>query len=54
VSDISTAFLSEQEIVIRDSAGKVATEVVAPTAAERDRTCAWPHSGPANTASSAC
>jgi alkylation response protein AidB-like acyl-CoA dehydrogenase len=43
MSDISTAFLSEQEVMIRDSARKVAAEVVAPTAAERDRTSAWPH-----------
>jgi alkylation response protein AidB-like acyl-CoA dehydrogenase len=42
MSDNSTAFLSEQEIMIRDSARKVATEVVAATAAERDRTGAWP------------
>jgi alkylation response protein AidB-like acyl-CoA dehydrogenase len=42
MSDTSTAFLSEQEIMIRDSARKVATEVVASTAAERDRTAAWP------------
>ncbi|MDM0047444.1 acyl-CoA dehydrogenase family protein [Variovorax sp. J22R115] len=42
MSDISAAFLSEQEIMIRDSARKVAAEVVAPTAAERDRTSAWP------------
>ncbi|MET0540905.1 MAG: acyl-CoA dehydrogenase family protein [Variovorax sp.] len=43
MNDNSAAFLSEQEIMIRDSARKVAAEVVAPTAAERDRTCAWPH-----------
>jgi alkylation response protein AidB-like acyl-CoA dehydrogenase len=42
VSDTAAAFLSEQELMIRDSARKVATEVVAPTAAERDRTSAWP------------
>ncbi|AMO24161.1 acyl-CoA dehydrogenase family protein [Ramlibacter solisilvae] len=42
MTDTSTAFLSEQEIMIRDSARKVAQEVVAPTAAERDRTAAWP------------
>ncbi|MDA8483434.1 acyl-CoA dehydrogenase family protein [Pseudomonas resinovorans] len=35
-------FLSEQEIMIRDSARKVAAELIAPTAAERDRTGAWP------------
>lgn len=43
MSDTSAAFLSEQEVMIRDSAKKVATEVVAPTAAERDKTGAWPH-----------
>lgn len=43
MSDTSVAFLSEQEAMIRDSAKKVATEVVAPTAAERDKTAAWPH-----------
>lgn len=43
MSDTSTAFLGEQEIMIRDSARKVAAEVVAPTAADRDRNAAWPH-----------
>jgi alkylation response protein AidB-like acyl-CoA dehydrogenase len=42
MTDTSAAFLSEQEIMIRDSARKVASEVVAPTAAERDRSAAWP------------
>jgi alkylation response protein AidB-like acyl-CoA dehydrogenase len=42
MSDTSAAFLSEQEVMIRDSARKVAQGVVAPTAAERDRTSAWP------------
>ena len=42
MSDPSTAFLSEQEILIRDSARRVAQDVVAPTAAERDRNAAWP------------
>ncbi|AMO25506.1 acyl-CoA dehydrogenase family protein [Ramlibacter solisilvae] len=42
MQDNSGAFLGEQEIMIRDSARKVAQEVVAPTAAERDRTSAWP------------
>lgn len=42
MSDTSEIFLSEQEIMIRDSARKVAAEVVAPTAAERDRSGAWP------------
>lgn len=43
MSDTSAAFLSEQEIMIRDAARKVAQEVVGATAAERDRTGAWPH-----------
>lgn len=42
MSDTSAAFLSDQELLIRDSARKVATEVVAATAAARDRTGAWP------------
>lgn len=42
MQDNSDAFLSDQEIMIRDSARKVAQEVVAVTAAERDRTAAWP------------
>jgi alkylation response protein AidB-like acyl-CoA dehydrogenase len=42
MSDTSAVFLNEQEVMIRDSARKVATEVVARTAAERDRTSAWP------------
>lgn len=42
MSDTSAAFLSEQELRIRTSARKVATEVVAATAAERDRSGAWP------------
>lgn len=43
MTGVSNAFLSEQEILIRESARRVATEVVAPTAAERDRSGAWPH-----------
>ena len=43
MSDTSAAFLSEQETMIRDSARKVANEVVAPTAAARDESKAWPH-----------
>ncbi|RJG08369.1 acyl-CoA dehydrogenase family protein [Massilia cavernae] len=42
MSDTSAVFLSEQEVMIRDAARKVAREVVAATAAERDRTSAWP------------
>lgn len=40
--DHSSVFLSEQEILIRDSARRVAQGVLAPTAAERDRTGVWP------------
>lgn len=39
---VSNSFLSEQEIMIRESARRVAMEVVAPTAAARDRSGAWP------------
>ncbi|HLT26753.1 MAG TPA: acyl-CoA dehydrogenase family protein [Zeimonas sp.] len=42
MSDASSVFLSEQELLIRDSARRVTAEVIAPTAAERDRTGAWP------------
>jgi alkylation response protein AidB-like acyl-CoA dehydrogenase len=42
MSDTNAAFLGEQELMIRDSARKIAAEVVAPTAAERDRSAAWP------------
>lgn len=40
--DNTSAFLTEQEILIRDTARKVAQEVVATTAAARDRSAAWP------------
>lgn len=43
MSDTSAVFLSEQEVMIRDSARKVATEILAPTAATRDKSHAWPH-----------
>lgn len=43
MADRSTAFLTEQQIMIRDAARRLAAGVVAPTAAERDRTSAWPH-----------
>jgi alkylation response protein AidB-like acyl-CoA dehydrogenase len=43
MSDTSAIFLSEQEVMIRDSAKKVAQEVVAPTASRRDKNEAWPH-----------
>ncbi|MFM0504788.1 acyl-CoA dehydrogenase family protein [Paraburkholderia caffeinilytica] len=41
--DLSGLFLNEQQIMIRDSARRVANEIVAPTAAQRDRESAWPH-----------
>ncbi len=37
------AFLSQEETMTRDAARRIAQEVIAPTAAERDRTSAWPH-----------
>ena len=43
MSIVSNALLSEQEVIIRESARRVATEVAGSTAAERDRTGAWPH-----------
>jgi alkylation response protein AidB-like acyl-CoA dehydrogenase len=42
MSDTSSTFLNDQENMIRESARKAATELVGPTAAERDRSCAWP------------
>lgn len=44
MTDICTAFLTEQQILIHDSALRIATEIIAPTAAQRDLTSAWPHS----------
>lgn len=35
-------FLSDQQSMIRDLARKIAQDVIVPTAAERDRTSAWP------------
>jgi alkylation response protein AidB-like acyl-CoA dehydrogenase len=43
MSDTSALFLSEQEVLIRDSVRKVASEVVAPTAAARDEKHSWPY-----------
>jgi len=43
MTNVSNAFLSEQEVMIRESARRVASEVVARTAAERDRSSAWPY-----------
>lgn len=42
-SDDGSAFLSEQERMTRDAARRVAQEIIAVTAAERDRTEQWPH-----------
>lgn len=43
MADTTTAFLTEQQVLIRNSARRVAAELVAPTAADRDRSRAWPH-----------
>jgi alkylation response protein AidB-like acyl-CoA dehydrogenase len=40
--DSSSLFFTEQQRMIRDTARKLAREVLAPTAAERDRTSSWP------------
>lgn len=42
VEATSGPFLTEQQQMVRDSARRIAREVIAPTAAERDRTSAWP------------
>lgn len=39
---VSNALLNEQEVIIRESARKAAISIVGSTAAERDRTGAWP------------
>jgi alkylation response protein AidB-like acyl-CoA dehydrogenase len=39
---MSELFLSEQQRMVRDAARKLGKDVLAPTAAERDRTSAWP------------
>ena len=39
----SFSFLTDQQTMVRDVARKVATDAIAPTAAERDRTATWPH-----------
>ncbi|HKU94346.1 MAG TPA: acyl-CoA dehydrogenase family protein [Vineibacter sp.] len=41
--DRPASFLTEQQTAVRDLARQVATEVIAPTAAARDRDAAWPH-----------
>ena len=38
----SESFLSDQQRMVRDTARKLGRDVLAPTAAERDRTSAWP------------
>ncbi len=43
MSIVSNALLNEQEIIIRESARRAAIDVVGSTAADRDRTGAWPH-----------
>jgi alkylation response protein AidB-like acyl-CoA dehydrogenase len=42
MADINTALFTEQQILINDSARRLAAEVIAPTAAARDRASAWP------------
>lgn len=42
MSTVSNALLSEQQAMIRESARRVAQEVVAPTAAQRDQASQWP------------
>ncbi|MFM0326905.1 acyl-CoA dehydrogenase family protein [Caballeronia glebae] len=42
MTDITNAFLTEQQTLIRDTARRVASEIVAPTAADRDLHSAWP------------
>jgi alkylation response protein AidB-like acyl-CoA dehydrogenase len=39
---MSESFLSEQQRMVRDTARKLGRDVLAPTAAERDRTSTWP------------
>ncbi|WP_013588004.1 acyl-CoA dehydrogenase family protein [Paraburkholderia phenoliruptrix] len=43
MTDSTRSFLTEEQIMIRDSARRVANEIIAPTAAERDLQSAWPH-----------
>lgn len=42
MADATNTLLTDQQIMIRDAARRVATEIIAPTAAARDQTCAWP------------
>ncbi|MFV0279722.1 MAG: acyl-CoA dehydrogenase family protein [Rhodoblastus sp.] len=39
----SFSFLTDQQSMVRDVARGIAADAIAPTAAERDRTAAWPH-----------
>ncbi|CAB3778426.1 Acyl-CoA dehydrogenase [Paraburkholderia caffeinitolerans] len=43
MTDSTRSFLTEEQIMIRDTARRVANEIIAPTAAERDLQSAWPH-----------
>ncbi|MFX1674809.1 acyl-CoA dehydrogenase family protein [Paraburkholderia sp. A2WS-5] len=43
MTDSTRSFLNEQQIMIRETARRVASEIIAPTAAERDLQSAWPH-----------
>ncbi|WP_322033903.1 acyl-CoA dehydrogenase family protein [Paraburkholderia sp. J76] len=43
MSDSTRSFLNEQQTLIRDTARRVANEIIAPTAAQRDQASAWPH-----------
>jgi alkylation response protein AidB-like acyl-CoA dehydrogenase len=42
MTDMTNAFLTEQQTLIRDTARRVASEIVGPTAAKRDLESAWP------------
>jgi alkylation response protein AidB-like acyl-CoA dehydrogenase len=44
MTDSNRSFLTEQQTLIRDTARRVANEIIAPTAAERDLQSAWPRS----------
>lgn len=41
--DAGAALLSEEEVLVRDSARRAARSILGATAAERDRSKAWPH-----------
>ncbi len=42
-ADAQSAFLGDEQVMVRDAARRVAREVIDKTAALRDRTRAWPH-----------